>query len=225
MGFRWTTCKPYLLDCYQVRWRGRFQRKHRLAGAWKPETQPPAALPVFLSPPDDAGVQYEFFAPFAHVPGRYEWCRIRSPSHGAFDCLILLGASTAVAATVYVGDDNGARFMADRYPECTTFRGRVRLTDSRDGRVVRGRMRAKAGPLRSARMTLHVASDAKPRQVAYGGTGDPVWGSRWTCWGVDLTLDARAAGVLRWRDGRRETLRGEPAFVTMGSFGRLASRS
>lgn len=177
---------------------------------------------MFLAPPDDASVQYEFFAPFAHVPGRYEWCRIRSPSHGALDCFILLDTSTAVAATVYVGNDAGARFMADRYPECTTFRARLRLRESRDGRTVRGRMRAAAGPLRFARMSLRAARDVKAKQVAYGGTGAPVWGSRWTCWGVDLNLEARADGRLRWRDGRRERLHGEAAVVTMGSFGRLA---
>jgi hypothetical protein len=40
----------------------------------------------------------------------------------------------------------------------------------------------------------------------------------------DLDLDAKADGAIRWADGRRERLRGEPATVTLGSFGRLAPR-
>lgn len=158
------------------------------------------------------------------MPGQYEWCRIRSPSHGVFDCFILLGASTSVPATVYVADDAGARFMADRYPECTTIRAQVSIVESRAGRKVKGRMRAREGPLAWARMTMQAIPGGVPKQAPYGGTGAPVWGSRWTCWGVDLNLDATADGVVKWSDGRAEMLRGVPAIVTAGSFGRIAPR-
>ncbi|MEA3202286.1 MAG: hypothetical protein QOE90_3714 [Thermoplasmata archaeon] len=176
---------------------------------------------TFLAPPDGPGVVYEFFAPFAHVEGKYEWCRIRSPTHGVFDVLILLGASTSVAATVYVGSEAGVRYMAERYPECRTFRGEVSLVEREGGLALEGRLAAAEGPLRAARMAL-VAPPQVPQQVPYGGAGQPVWGSkRFTCWGVDLVLRGHASGTLAWAEGREERI-DAPAIVTMGSFGRIA---
>jgi hypothetical protein len=180
---------------------------------------------AFLRPPDGPGVVYEFFAPFAHVPGKYEWCRIRSPTHGVFDVFILLGASTNVAATVYVNSTLAAAFMADRYPECKTVRvppGGLVLQESPDGATVTGRLRAIEGPVREVDMTLRAAGQAIPQQAPYGGEGKPVWGSRFTCWGVDLNLEGNADGRIVWADGRAEQMRGEPCIVTRGSFGRLA---
>lgn len=179
----------------------------------------------FLRPPDGPGVAYEFFAPFAHVAGRYEWCRIRSATHGVFETFILLGKTTAVPATVHVNSALGAAFMAERYPECTTFRvppSGLSIGESADGRTVTGTLKCPEGPLREATMTLRAGPGAIPKAVPYGGEGQPVWGSRWTCWGVDLALDGHADGRLAWADGRVEALRGEPCIVTLGSFGRLA---
>jgi hypothetical protein len=181
---------------------------------------------AFLRPPDGPAVAYEFFAPFAHVAGRYEWCRIRSATHGVFETFILLGkGGTSVPATVYVNSALGAAFMAERYPECTTVRvppSGLSIAESADGRTVTGTLRATEGPLREASMTLRAGPGAIPKAVPYGGDGRPVWGSRWTCWGVDLALDGHADGKLAWADGRVETLRGEACTVTLGSFGRLA---
>jgi hypothetical protein len=180
---------------------------------------------VFLRPPDDADVAYEFFAPFAHIEGKYEWCRIRSPTHGVFDCFILLAQTTSHPATVYVRDAAGERFMAERYPECETHRvpaSGLRLEESRDGRRVRGRLRASKGPLSLVDLDFAAATAAKARNVPYGGTGRPVWGGRYTCWGVDLVVPARARGRLTWKDGREERHRGTPALLTLGSFGRIA---
>jgi len=180
----------------------------------------------FLRPPDGPGVAYEFFAPFAHVEGRFEWCRIRSPTHGVFDVFIVLGASTSVPATVYVSSEAGARFMAERYPECETHRvpeDDLLLTERGDGRVVAGMLRAEVGPIALAEMTLVAPADATPQQAPYGGEGRPVWGSkRFTCWGVDLALRGKAQGAVWWADGREERLEDEPAIVTLGSFGRIA---
>jgi hypothetical protein len=179
----------------------------------------------FLRPPDGPAVVYEFFAPFAHVAGKYEWCRIRSPTHGVLDCFILLGKSTSHAATVYVNSTLGAAFMAERYPECTTIRlppSGLAISDADDGRTVTGSLKATEGPLREATMTLRAGPGAIPKAVPYGGEGKPVWGSRWTCWGVDLALDGHADGRLQWADGRVEALRGTPCTVTLGSFGRIA---
>lgn len=180
---------------------------------------------AFLRPPDGPAVAYEFFAPFAHVAGRYEWCRIRSATHGVFDAFILLGKSTAVPATVFVNSTLGAAFMRDRYPECTTIRlppSALAIGESADGRTVTGSLRSNEGPVREATMTLRAGPGAIPRAVPYGGEGQPVWGSRWTCWGVDLVLDGNCDGKVVLQDGRTETLRGDACLVTLGSFGRLA---
>jgi hypothetical protein len=179
---------------------------------------------AFLRPEDGVDVVYEFFAPFAHVPGRYEWCRIRSPTHGVFDTFIALGRSTEDPAAVYVNSELGAAFLRDRFPECQAIRvppAQLALKESADGRTVTGRLRAAAGPVREADMALRAPAAAIPRAVPYGGEGRPVWGSRWTCWGVDLVLDGRAEGHVVHVDGRREAVRG-PCIVTLGSFGRIA---
>lgn len=194
------------------------------------KSRPPSPAPVpqaFLRPPDGGDVVYEFFAPFAHVPGKYEWCRVRSPTHGVFDVFILLGQSTSHAATVHVNSTLGAAFMAERYPECTTVRvppGGLVIQESPDGATVTGKLRAAEGPLREADMTLRASPAAVPKQVPYGGEGKPVWGGRFTCWGVDLNLDGSADGRLAWADGRKEDLRAVPCVVTRGSFGRIAPR-
>jgi hypothetical protein len=179
----------------------------------------------FLRPPDGPGVAYEFFAPFAHVPGRYEWCRIRSATHGVFETFILLGKTTSHPATVYVNSALGAAFMKERYPECTAIRvppSGLSIQESSDGRTVDGHLAAAEGPLRELTMTLRAPATALPKAVPYGGDGKPVWGGRWTCWGVDLNLEGHADAKLVWTDGRVEALRGEPCIVTLGSFGRLA---
>lgn len=178
----------------------------------------------WLRPPDEAGVAYEFFAPFAHIEGRYEWCRIRSPTHGVLDVFIVLGASTSQPATVYVHSEAGASYMRERYPECAAIRvppGDLRIEEADGGRTVRGALRAAGGPVREARMELR-GGEGVPEQVPYGGHGKPVWGSaRFTCWGVDLALRGRAEGHVAHADGRREELRGAPCIVTLGSFGRI----
>lgn len=188
----------------------------------------PTALGTFLAPPDGPGVAYEFFAPFAHVPGRYEVCRIRSPTHGVFDTFIVLGPSTAEPALVYVNSVLGAAFMRDRYPECTCVRvspAALRIDESPDGRTVSLKLDGAEGPIRSADLSLKAPAAALPRNVPYGGDGKPIWGSaKWTCWGVDLVLDGTTQGRVTWADGRVDELRGKPCIVTLGSFGRIAPR-
>src|SRR5688500_8703860 len=150
------------------------------------------AQPAFLHPPDGKQVVYEFFAPFAHIPGRYEFCRIRSPTHGVFDTFIVLGATTADPATVYVNSALATAFMQERYPECATIRvapGGLRIEEAADGRTVTGSLESTAGPIKAAKLSMRAGPAALPRAVPYGGQGEPIWGSRWTCWGVDLVLD------------------------------------
>ncbi len=176
----------------------------------------------FLKPADGPDVVYEFFAPFAHVEGRYEWCRIRGPTHGVFDCFIALSFSPVV---VYVNSEDGSRFMAERYPEARAVRVRaeqLRLTESSDGRQVRGELDATEGPLRQVRLVFAARPSGPPRNVAYGGEGKPVWGSgSWTCWGVDLVLDAFVDGFVESAGGREE-FRAARGLLTLGSFGRIA---
>lgn len=176
--------------------------------------------PLFLRPPDSPDIVYEFFSPFAHVEGRYEWCRIRSPTHGVFDTFILLAETPPV---VYVGSPAGERFMADRFPGCQTFPAAIRIQESEDGRTVKGRLKASTGPVRQASMVLAASKEAMPKNVPYGGEGKGIWGSpRFTCWGVDLVLPGHATGKLVWRDRPTVLLKQEPALVTLGSFGRIA---
>jgi len=181
----------------------------------------------FLAPPDTSDVVYEFFAPFVHVPGRYEWCRVRSPTHGVFDAFIVLSpAGTSGPAKVYVGNDHGLKFMKDRYPECETHLaapGDLRIEERDAGRTVVCNLRARAGPVKTVKMTFQAPGGAIPRNVPYGGKGEPVWGSKkWTCWGVDLVLDAAATGAIEWAEGYVEPLNRVPAIVTLGSMGRIA---
>ncbi|HLF23942.1 MAG TPA: hypothetical protein VI565_08470, partial [Burkholderiales bacterium] len=114
---------------------------------------------------------YEFYSPFAHVPGKWEWCRIRSPTHGTFDSFIALGAGVGDAATVYVSSDEGKAFMDDRYPECATYRvppKALRIEETQGGRSVSGRLRADDGPVREIEMTLAASKSQTPRVVPYG---------------------------------------------------------
>jgi len=178
---------------------------------------------TFLRPPDGPGVAYEFFAPFAHVEGKFEWCRIRSATHGVFDSFILVGRSPVV---VYVNSAAGEAFLRERFPEVERYHvpeEDLLITERDDGRVVAGMVRASEGPIALAEMTLAAPRDARPEAVPYGGEGKPVWESkRFTCWGVDLVLRGKAQGAVWWADGREERLEDEPCVVTLGSFGRIA---
>lgn len=180
----------------------------------------------FLKPDDSDDVVYESFGPFAHIEGEYEWCRIRSPTHGVFDTFIVLGKTTAHPAKVYVASMEGQLFMLDRYPECRTIRvpeGRLAIDEAAHGRTVHGVMESTEGPVRAADMTFYGDPEAVPKQVPYGGEGRPVWGSkRFTCWGVDLALDAEVDGFLVDGKGRETAFEKTAGIVTLGSFARIA---
>ena len=163
---------------------------------------------------------WEFYAPFAHIEGKYEWCHIRSTTHGVFDTFILFPYSAQV--TVYVVDDTGEQFMRDRYPECHTYRAlRLEIEETETGHTVKGTLVANLGPIREASMQF-TALGSLPKAVEYGGSDKPVWNSkRFACWGVDLVLDAWASGQIHWHDERVEHLEDIQAIVTAGSFGRI----
>jgi hypothetical protein len=163
---------------------------------------------------------WEFYSPFAHIEGKYEWCRIRSTTHGVFDTFVLYPYSKQVI--VYVIDDSGERFMHDRYPECDTYRAlQLKIGEPESGPAVKGSLVADIGPVREATMQFTTLSSL-PKAVEYGATDRPVWNSkRFACWGVDLVLEARASGQIRWNDNRLERLEDVQAIVTAGSFGRI----
>ena len=167
---------------------------------------------------------WEFYAPFAHIEGKYEWCRIRTTTHGTFDTFIMFPYSKQVK--VYVRDEAGARFMYDRYPECDTYHAlRITIEEADQSHTVEGVLEAEVGPVRAVTMRI-AALGGSPKAMEYGGPDQPVWNSqRFTCWGVDLNLEARAAGQIRWHDQRLERLEDVPAIVTLGSFGRITSIS
>ncbi len=169
------------------------------------------------------GMETEFYGPFAHIPGRLEWCRIRSPTHGVFYTCIVIEATTSDPVTVYVNAEAGERFMKDRFPDCKTIRvgpGALRMEEFQDGHHLHCRLTAAQGPLRSVDMTF-TAQPGVPREVPYGGENKPVWGSKYTCTGIDLELDAVVAGDIGRKEGV-ETLRGASGILTVGSMGQLS---
>ena len=172
------------------------------------------------------GNQTEFYSPFAHIPGRYEWCRIHCPSHGSFDTFIVINAGrTDTAVTVYVNSNAGEAFMADRYPESRCIRleaAQLTIEASPDGRTVRGRLSASEGPVREAKMHFESKPEAALKESAYGGGDFAVWGSRWSCTGVDMELEARVSGSLVREDGR-DDISGN-GILTLGSYGHIHLR-
>lgn len=165
---------------------------------------------------------FEFYAPFAHIEGKYEVCRIRSASHGVFDTFIVLGQSASDPATVYVNSAMGEGFMAERFPECTIIRvapSQLVIQEESQGRIVSINLTSDEGPVTAVSLRFVASPQAMPVQVPYGGNGQRVWGSRWTCFGVDLNLDAHVEGTLN--DGELRRFQGVAGIVTLGSFGRL----
>lgn len=165
-------------------------------------------------------MDHEFYAPFAHIPGRYEVCRIRSATHGTFDVFIVLHGSTQEPVTVYLSSTLGAAFMQERFPESTTHRVPPSdlVIDAVDEVTVSCRLRAQAGPVHAVDIRLTASAQQLPRATPYGGPS--VWGSRFACDGVDLELDGKATGTLQGPE-LDEVFRSEPCIVTVGSYGRL----
>lgn len=163
---------------------------------------------------------FEFYIPFAHIPGRYEWARIHTETYGAFDICIVIETTTDQPVTVYVNTENGQRFMVERYPESTTILvdpGDLTIESDLTFTYLLGRIRSDSGPIRSGEMRFTTVEDAIPRAVPYGGEGFSVWGSRWSCSGVDMELDAVCSGYLSGE--REETFDRVQAILTSGSSG------
>ena len=142
---------------------------------------------------------HEFYGPFAHIPGRYEWARILSTTHGAFDAFIIIHQGTERPVTVYVDSEEGERFMADRYPESRAIRaadGKLTIRSEEAGRRLVGELSVAEGPVRRASMQFVAREDALPRAVPYGDSATPVWGSSYACQGVDLELPALVTGEI-----------------------------
>ena len=186
------------------------------------------ATPVASNHERGANTVHEFYESFAHLPGRYEWCRIHSTTHPSFDCFIVIHGRLDEPVTVYVSSDAGEAFMRDRYPESEVIRvSPAELSIRHDERaathVVTGELRANGGPVVEARMEFRAPADRAARAAPYGSGEFPVWGSRWSCEGVDLELDATLEGYVRRADEvAPEAFEKERAVLTLGSYGRIA---
>ncbi|MDA3951786.1 MAG: hypothetical protein PF508_21445 [Spirochaeta sp.] len=166
---------------------------------------------------------YEFYAPFAHIPGRYEVARIHTTTHGSFDTFIVITTTTDRPVTVYVNSDAGEQFMADRYPESTAVRVGAEdlvITESPDGELVRV-------VLAAVDLTFRRVGSDPPVAAPYGGEGFAVWGSTYTCTGVDMEVPAVVNGhvalpaqePLAPASPAVEHLSDKPGVITRGSYG------
>lgn len=167
--------------------------------------------------------EVEFYAPFAHIEGRYEACRIHSTGYGSFDCVIVIEKTVSDPVSVYVAAESGRAFMADRFPRSACHPvdpARLTLSGEPGGRRVFCALQADAGPLRLLRLEFRAPEDARPTAVPYGGSDVPVWGGGFTCEGVDLALPATALGRIVRTDGTAEDIE-TPAILTLGSVGYL----
>jgi hypothetical protein len=193
---------------------------------WKASDLPVPLLPKkdsywYILSMDKQENQTEFYSPFAHIPGKYEWCRIHSHSHGSLDTFIVIQSSTDQPVTVYVNSANGEAFMADRYPESCCIRVSkedLQIHSSNGGRVISGLLNSDRGDIREAFMLFHTTQHVLPVESVYGGQNFRVWGSRWICSGIDLELEAWAEGRIRSKNGT-VVLEGEKAVITCGSYG------
>ncbi len=122
---------------------------------------------------------YEFYCPFAHIPGFYEWARIHSPAYGSFDCFIIIhNKDTAKPVTVYVNSDIGARYMRNRYPQSLCYRvspESLKLHSEAEGRTVVGHLEAAEGPIQRVTMKFIAGGDVPPKESMYGGDQFFVW--------------------------------------------------
>ncbi len=176
---------------------------------------------------------YEFYAPFAHIPGRYELARIHSTTHGSFDTWIIIESTTDQPVTVYVNEEKGLRFMTERYPESTAILVPPEcLVIESDGwsRTVTGNLippdsvSAAAGPIAEGHLVFTQVGKTSPTAVPYGGEDFAVWGSRFTCSGVDMEVPARVHGELVFADGTSERFGGAAGIITLGSYGMIEER-
>jgi hypothetical protein len=170
---------------------------------------------------------YEFYSPFFHIPGRYEWCTIHAEQYGSFSCFIVIHSTTEAPVTLYLAADNGLRFMKERFPESTVIQVaedalQIEMITTTDAR---GSLAASEGPVRNAHMEFSVSDSASAIASTYGAPDFAVWGSRFSCEGVDLELGATVTGSLTRADGTQERFDGTDGVLTLGSFGRLQERA
>jgi hypothetical protein len=170
-------------------------------------------------------VTHEFYSPFAHLPGRWEVARIHTTTHGSFDVWIVIHTTTDQPVTVYVNGENGERYMRDRYPESTAIRvapDDLVIKVEPDGSRVTAHLTAGAGPHRGGDLTFTAVPGAAAEAVPYGGEAFAVWGSRWSCTGVDLAIPAAVTGTITGADGTPLPVdTPDGGIITLGSYGHL----
>ena len=165
----------------------------------------------------------EFYSPFAHIPGRYEWCRLHNAHYGSFLLFIVIHGATDKPVTVYVDSDAGATYMRDLYPESTAYKlapGSLRLSQDADSGAVSGSLSTIQGPIRGVRMRFDPVAGAPLRESPYGGEEFRVWGSAWSCTGVDLEAPAVVNGSVH-EPTRAIEFDGTEAVIALGSYGHI----
>ena len=168
----------------------------------------------------DDGEVHEFYHPFVmlnDIP--LELVRVVSPGYGAMDMILLLQPKPI---RLYVNDDDGARFMQERFPHAKTFRAQdtdMRLVELDRGATMLAQLRADKGPIRE--LSLVISADAGAALSTERYESHEVWGSPLECHGIDMRQAATCRGIVQWEDGRREAL-STPATIFRGSYGKIA---
>ena len=164
---------------------------------------------------------HEFYGPFTMVEGLIEFVRVASPGYGEMDMAYLLGRKPP---TVYVNSAAGERFLGTRFPKVERYRladDSFSINDFDRGHAIAAELESDRGPLRQA--ALVVRAHPQTEYVAERYSADNVWGGLFDCHGIDMRLAARARGMIRWAEGRVETV-DRSATLFRGSYGRITPR-
>ncbi len=168
--------------------------------------------------PDDV---HEFYHPFVMLNDLpLELVRVVNPTHGAMDMILLLEPRPI---RLYCDDENGAKFMQERFPNAKTFplpATQIRLVELDRGATMLAELRSQKGPIRELSLVISAEPGAAIRAERY--ESHDVWGSPLECHGIDLRQAATCRGTILWENGKRDAL-STPATIFRGSYGRIAS--
>ncbi len=116
--------------------------------------------------------------------------------------------------------------MASRYPEsrcCRVPAECLSITASAEGLRTEGvldvpQSARSDGPVSRARMVFEAEPHAVPEEKHYGSSRFTVWGSKWSCTGVDLELKARVSGLIILKE-KEEVFDKTQGIICLGSYG------
>ena len=168
----------------------------------------------------DDGEVHEFYHPFVmlnEIP--LELVRVVSAGYGAMDMVLLLEPKPI---RLYVNNEDGARFMRERFPKAKTFRAdeaAMRLVELDRGATMLAQLRCNDGPIRELSLVISADADAPITTERY--ESHEVWGSPLECHGIDLRQAATCRGIIQWENGTTEPI-STPATIFRGSYGKLS---